>query len=87
MKSKTSFVRTDGTIHLDSKPSVDMNTTLIVLPRYSKHDDSFGFNDPLKNACVAIIGAPFQYRTERGEYLLNSLMKLGLCRIPLKNTS
>lgn len=52
VKAKTSFVRTQGRVELHTISSIDLHLSLVVLPGYSKLNDSFGDGSDLEGGLV-----------------------------------
>ena len=75
MEPKAPFVRTNGTVELDSETSVDLNLPIFVLPRNSELDYTFRLSDSLKNREVLILWIFLHCRFKRFQYLENCLMK------------
>jgi len=49
MEPQAAFVRSDGTVHLNSESSIHLNGTLIIHPENPKLNHTFRFNDPFHN--------------------------------------
>ena len=52
MESKTSFVRTQGRVELDTISSVDLHLSLVILPYHSELDHSFRDGSNLEGGLV-----------------------------------
>src|SRR5215831_13965819 len=81
MKAQSAFIGTDSAVHLNPEPAVDMNGAMIIAPRDTEHDHSFGFDDALQNLLAAIFRVLLQNERKRIEHFLDSLVKLRFTRV------
>src|SRR5260370_23306297 len=51
MEAQPSLVGPDGTVHFDAEPAVHLHIAEIVKPGHAEHEDTFGFDNPLEDAC------------------------------------
>src|SRR6185369_26026 len=78
MKTQTSFVRANGTVHLDTITSVDTEIPFIINPWHTEHDDPFGFHHSFQDGCFFVLWIFFDERDDRLSYFKYCLEKLGL---------
>ncbi len=81
MEPQSSLVGTEGTVRLNPETTVDLETSLVVCPWYSKHDRPFGFDQPIKDLMEYDMGKIVYDLVHRYEELLDSLLEFGLVRV------
>ena len=81
METEPAFIRPDRAVHLDTVPSVHVNGSTVIRPWNAEHNDSFGFNNSLKDLCVAILRMLVQHDAEGVKNFLNGLVKFRLAGI------
>ncbi len=67
METQPAFVGADGAIHLHTVTAIDMNLTVIILPRHPELDDPFRLNKPFQQPHGPIFRVLFQKRPERAQ--------------------
>jgi hypothetical protein len=85
MEADTALVRADRAVKLYSEAAVYLNLTVIVCPRYSEFDYSFGFYDRFDNTLFDKLRALFDNGLDGFENLTDCLMEFGLARVSLFN--
>jgi hypothetical protein len=70
MEPQSPLVGSNRTVHLDPVSAVDVDLTLIINPRHSKRDDTFGFDDPFEDPCRPILRMTLEYKRQRFRNLL-----------------
>ena len=78
METETALVRSYSAVELYSITSVYSYVAVIVDPRYSEHDLSFGLHDSLYDIRVDEFGMLFDNRLERLQNLFDGLNEFGL---------
>ncbi len=76
VKAQTTFVGSDGRVHLYPVTPVDLHITFIINPGNPEHDDSFGFSDSLKNLSMLVSWILFYKWNQRFSHFVNCLMEL-----------
>ena len=86
MQTKTALVGTDCAVELNSVTCVDVYLTVIVDPRNTELDLSFGIDKSFKESLSAeLLLVLFDNRSERFKNLLDCLMEFILHRILVDN--
>ncbi len=78
METDTTFVRTDGGVHLHAETAVDLHFALVVHPRHAEHDDALRLHDTLHNLLLAQIRIRHNHRSYRLNDFFDCLVKLVL---------
>jgi hypothetical protein len=87
MEAKTSLVRADGAVKLDTVTVVNLNLTLVVYPRYTEQDLALGGCETLKQSLFSVLVlVGFDHDAKGLKDFLDCLMELGLCGV-LRNHS
>ena len=81
MKAKAALVGADGAVELYAEAAVDLNFALIVKPRNTEFDYSFGLCEHGDNAAFFVFWMPFDNGLKRLENLSYRLVKLGLAGV------
>ena len=61
--------------------SVDLHLAAVVDPRDAKHQLPVGLDDPLEDGRLTILWPTVEHRHQRGNHLVDGLVKLGLAGI------
>lgn len=75
MKTESSLIGTKGTVGLDAKPPIDVNLTVVILPRHPKDDLSFRFAYSLNDFLFSELGILFKHWLQRFEDFTDGLVK------------
>ena len=81
VEADTSLVRSDGTVHLDSVASVDLDSATVIHPRDAEHDDSFRLCHPLHDLEIHQMRILDNVRGHTGDDLAYSLVEFTLSRV------
>ena len=82
MKPQAAFVGSDGRVELDPEAPVNVDVSLLVLPRYPELDNSFRLHQAVHDALFNKLRAGLHHRDQGGKDLADGLMELRLCRVP-----
>ena len=86
MEAKTALVRTDCAVELNTVAAVNYYVAVIVYPRNSELNNSFGLNESFDNSRLYILGALLEHGLDGLENLAHGLMELRLAGIAALNT-
>ena len=78
MEAETALVRAQRAVHLHAKTTVDVDLSLVVLPRHAEHHDPLGLDQPFENARPGELRTPAHHKVEAAKHLLYGLVELGL---------
>src|SRR5687767_5174959 len=81
VETKPAFIRAERAVHLDAKAAVDLDLTLVVLPRHAKHDHALGLDDALEDLGLCEVRASLKDKVEAFEDFFDRLVEFRLCRI------
>jgi hypothetical protein len=81
VKAETPFVRPDGTIHLDAKPAVNLDSAFVVNPGNAELNHPLRLNKAFKDLPVSIFLIPLNGGFDGLENFSDRLEKLRLVRI------
>ena len=81
METYTTFVRANGTVHLNAETAVYMNLTFVVHPRNTEHDYSLRLNHTLHDLLIQEVGILKDVRCNTLNDLANCLMEFLLTGI------
>ena len=86
VETKSALVGTDSAVKLNTEAAVDLHIAVVINPRNTELDNSFGLDDTLHNAGGYVVGSLHEDGLDRGEDLLNGLVELGLAGVTLYNS-
>ena len=81
MEAEATFVWANGAVKLYTITLVYMYFTSIVSPRNTEHNNTLRLNNALQNSLLLILRILIQYRSNRSQNFLYSIMELGFTRI------
>ena len=81
MESQAAFVRSDGAVHLNPVPAIDLHYAVPVHPRHAKDDDALRLGHPFENLRGLVLRIFFDERPDRFGDLAHGLVKFSLGRI------
>ena len=81
MEAEATFVWANGTVKLYTITLVYMYLASIVSPRNTEHNNALRLNNALQNSLLLILRILIQYRSNRSQNFLYSIMELGFTRI------
>ena len=81
METDTALVRTDSRVELYAVTLVNLNVTVIIYPRNTEGDGSFGLYHSINYACSNKVGALVDNGLDRLENFLYSLVEFGFAGI------
>ncbi|MNP57204.1 hypothetical protein D3C76_1520070 [compost metagenome] len=85
VKTKSTFVRSNGTAELYTISTVNSDLALIICPRNTEHNQTFWLNQSFQNGIFLILRFSSQDWKQRFKDFLYSLMEFGLERITRNN--
>ena len=80
-ETQTAFVWAESAAELYTETTVDLNITVIVYPRYSEHDLSFGLSDSFDDRILLILRIRIKNRLQRSQNLCCCLKEFRLVGI------
>ncbi len=82
MEAKTSLVRADRAVKLDTESVVDLDLTVVIYPRYAEQDLALGSCEALKESFFSVLFLiSFDHDAKGLENFLDGLMEFGLCGV------
>ena len=81
MEPQAALVGPDGAVHLHAKTAIDLHLAVVVHPRNTEQDDSFGLDQPLEDLGLAVGRIGLDHGHHRLDHFVDGLVKLGLAGV------
>ena len=85
MEAKSALIGTYRAVELNSEAAVNYNVTVIIHPRNSELNYSFGLNESFNDSGLYIFGSLLKNGLDRFKYLSHRLVELALAGVSRLN--